>query len=138
MARVNKNLLGFQVEGMKILRYDRSFFTAFLFILYAFTFKLHHNINNIRCMAMECLKLGSLKSNLCIHFLSAPFFRIRVYRNSLDWDLISQESGVGKGSSADIREKRLACSGAVNRQPQSWRSGRNFQHTHGLIIWYLK
>lgn len=77
------------------------FFTVFLFILHAFTSKLYQDISNIRCMATEHPELGSLKSKLCIHFSSALFFRMRVYGHSLDWDLVSQESEMGKGSSAD-------------------------------------
>lgn len=39
-----QKLLGFQVKGMKVFTYDSGkhvcFFTVFLFVLYAFTFKL--------------------------------------------------------------------------------------------------
>lgn len=60
-----QKLLGFQIRGVKEFRYDSAqthpFFTVFLFVLHAFTFKLQQDINNMRCMVMECPKLGFLK-----------------------------------------------------------------------------
>lgn len=69
------------------------FFPVLLFILYAFTSKLEQDINNTRCMVMECPELGSLKWKLCAHFLRALLFRMRVYQNSLVWGLMYRHQG---------------------------------------------
>lgn len=74
-----QKLHGFQVKGMKVFTYEGGkhvyFFTVFLFVLCAFTFKLYQDINNIRCMVMECPKLGSLKIKTVYLLPQCTFFQ---------------------------------------------------------------